>query len=743
MDHHHDRNHENNHDYDDDDVIAYIYPAVGTRGYLEAARSIDESAASPLYLSPRRRRHRVVEMPQSGPADIFARHKRERTVEEEEDDDEGQSHGDLDYEACIRVTFDSIPKTRYGLRVGRDSDAEFRVLDLPGVSAYHFALTFDANYRPIVRDLGSKYGTSVIYDDMERGRWRSFDWIVGGSDFLQKVNTIVVKVTKFLQFQLAIPRHDVDSKSYRDRVERFRAGVTDAEQVLDLGRLGPLSRVNTAAPSGARTPTSGPSRHVTAHKKLGTGGFGVVYHVWNVSTGEEYALKEPKKGSGHDAQWKREIVIMKRISHKHIVSLINSCLPPSPWLHLEYMPEGSISDHLHAGKSFDERECKQILAQSSDALAYLHSQDPRIVHRDVKPGNILILRRRPDDLFIKFADFGISREGDTLKTFCGTYAYLAPGVYKGKNITRRRRPTYTALVDVWSLGVVLARLLCGLPKQEEIDNTGVEWCESIRERVERALRQGHRQGQRQDLLSFVLESMLCLDPNDRETAAECHKEALRLLFNSNSVPESDNDRGEADGHHQHQQSDTEASTILAEKEDGSLSSLSRYINHTNELLERRWDRSCRAPSPETVIPLHAGQLLEKLRNPQDSLFCKSSFGKASDSDSGSDCSTSAPATVIIARDTVVEPQTQEQEDRPSNAPIREALVNFLNNGTGATLSVKRSRPASRSPGSKSPRVLSAGGADGGVGDGLSARTAKRNRTVRGAGLDGLTKSVVI
>ena len=359
------------------------------------------------------------------------------------------------------------------------------------------------------------------------------------------------------------------------------------------------------------------------------------------------------------------------------------------------MPEGSISDHLHAGKSFDERECKQILAQSSDALAYLHSQDPRIVHRDVKPGNILILRRRPDDLFIKFADFGISREGDTLKTFCGTYAYLAPEVYEGKSITQRRRPTYTALVDVWSLGVVLARLLCGLPKQEEIDNMGVEWYESIRERVERALQQGHRQGRRQDLLSFVLESMLCLDPDDRETAAECHKEALRLLFDSNSVPESDNDRGEADGHHQHQQSDTEASTILAGKADGSLSSLSRYINHTDELLGRRQDRSYRAPSPETVVPLHAGQLVEKLRNPQDSLFCKSSFGEASDSDSGSDCSTSAPATVIIARDTIVEPQTQEQEDRPSNAPIREALVNFLNNGTSTTLSAKRSRPASR------------------------------------------------
>lgn len=169
-------------------------------------------------------------------------------------------YGDLDYEVCIRVSFDSIPKTVYGLRVVRDSDAEFRVLDLPGVSAYHFALTFDANYRLNVRDLGSTYSTSVIYDDIERGRWRSSDWIVGGSDFLQKVNTIVVKVSKFLQFRLVIPRHEVDSKSYRDRVDRFRAGATDAEQVLDLGRLGPLSRVNTAAPSGAQTPTSSPSR---------------------------------------------------------------------------------------------------------------------------------------------------------------------------------------------------------------------------------------------------------------------------------------------------------------------------------------------------------------------------------------------------------------------------------------------------------------------------------------------------
>lgn len=63
--------------------------------------------------------------------------------------------------------------------------------------------------------------------------------------------------------------------------------------------------------------------------------------------------------------------------------------------------------------------------------------------------------------------------------------------------------------------------------------------------------------------------MLCFDADDRETAAEYQKEALRLLFDSNSVARRDNDRGEADGHHQHQQPDTETSTILARKADRS------------------------------------------------------------------------------------------------------------------------------------------------------------------------------
>lgn len=218
------------------------------------------------------------------------------------------------------------------------------------------------------------------------------------------------------------------------------------------------------------------------------------------------------------------------------------------------MPEGSISDHLGAGRPFSHYECEQIFAQSSDALAYLHTLDPQIVHRDVKPDNLLILHRRPGDIFIKFADFGISREGDTLKSICGTFVYLAPEVYEGNSIPRKQRAAYTALVDIWSLGVVLAELLCGLPKREKDQSMGVEWCQSVRQRVEMVVRPGG-----DDLLSFVLESMLCLRPNVRKKATDCQQKALLLLDRAR-----ESNRG-ASGGHCSDSLEIEASTICLGK----------------------------------------------------------------------------------------------------------------------------------------------------------------------------------
>jgi hypothetical protein len=102
-----------------------------------------------------------------------------------------EEHDPLDYEGCIKVTFDQIPKTRFGLRTGRSGDAELPLANLPAVGFYHFALTFDDDYRLVIRDLGSTCGTAVIYGHTERGRWSKFDWIVGGSDFLDIIFGVV------------------------------------------------------------------------------------------------------------------------------------------------------------------------------------------------------------------------------------------------------------------------------------------------------------------------------------------------------------------------------------------------------------------------------------------------------------------------------------------------------------------------------------------------------------------------
>lgn len=278
----------------DDDVVAYIYPAVGTEGYSGAKLTIGMNKGNPGYRAPRHRRPEVLEHApeavRSGPPDIFNRRNREPTEDVEE-------HDPLEYEACIRVTFAHIPKTRFGLRCGRSEDAELRLAPLPAVGFYHLALAFNQDYCLVVQDLGSTCGTTVVYGRTERGRWSSFPWIVGGSDFLKGVSPIIVKVSQFLQFRLVVPQHDVRSKSYRDKVDRFRAGTADTEPLLDLGHVGLLSRRRTEVPSGVQTPASRPTAPVTVRKKLGQGSFAVVYRVWNVSTGEQYALKKPDSRS--------------------------------------------------------------------------------------------------------------------------------------------------------------------------------------------------------------------------------------------------------------------------------------------------------------------------------------------------------------------------------------------------------------------------------------------------------------
>ena len=140
----------------------------------------------------------------------------------------------------------------------------------------------------------------------------------------------------------------------------------------------------------------------------------------------------------------------------------------------------------------------------------LHGRETPIVHRDIKPENILV--SSIDPLYIKFADFGLSKASIDLKTFCGTNVYLAPEVYSKKS--------YTPAIDIWSLSVVAFNCACGLP-----DNRGYQgrdWCELLIDQI--------NDWENGDLIDLLSKYMVVMNPKLRGSAQTCFREVSRLTL---------------------------------------------------------------------------------------------------------------------------------------------------------------------------------------------------------------------
>lgn len=98
-----------------------------------------------------------------------------------------------------------------------------------------------------------------------------------------------------------------------------------------------------------------------------------------------------------------------------------------------------------------------LMEQASKGLLHLHSQNPPVVHRDIKPQNML-LRREGPKLVVKIADFGFARpvEASRLETFCGTLTYIAPDVLPD---VQTEIVSYTRDCDIFSLGLMFQAML--------------------------------------------------------------------------------------------------------------------------------------------------------------------------------------------------------------------------------------------------------------------------------------------
>ncbi|ATY59333.1 protein kinase [Cordyceps militaris] len=425
----------------------------------------------------------------------------------------------------IVVTFSHGCKTRHGVVCGTAQSADLALPDIPRVSKVHIAITFDCKTnKPVIRDLGSTCGTVVTFDGKQATPLSNFQWQLIGPRIAEDKYP-VLRITNDLQFKVIVPTHDFTSPDYIEKVKKFLLGTAQAEDLLHSLVLQTGQR--TQQPSGTRTPPTGP---VCYQRKLGEGAFGVVLFFWEINTGEEYVVKSPLESLRHDPFTQEifmsEAVIMRNISHEHIVALLSASLDPYPQLRLEYVPEGP----LHKLENISGLEGAKILWQLSSALGYLHNQSPSIVHRDIKPENILVAERTQENIRVKFADFGLSKASEILKTYCGTLKWAAPEVHrKASGSQETKEETYTPAVDIWSLGVVIASLVYNkFPKYEKgWRNDANAWVDALEAHFKNIYTNVFNK--QNDLLRLVIDRMLVKDPAKRWSADDIHDEAGRIV----------------------------------------------------------------------------------------------------------------------------------------------------------------------------------------------------------------------
>ncbi|KAJ4719189.1 Non-specific serine/threonine protein kinase [Melia azedarach] len=193
-------------------------------------------------------------------------------------------------------------------------------------------------------------------------------------------------------------------------------------------------------------------------KLLGCGAFAKVYHGRDLRNGQSVAVKVINKKkittSNLAANIKREISIMRRLNHPHIVKLYEVLATKTKiYFVMEFVKGGELFAKVAKGR-FSEDLSRRYFQQLISAVGYCHSRG--VFHRDLKPENLLV----DENGNLKVSDFGLSAVRDQIRTdgllhtLCGTPAYVAPEILSKKGYDG-------AKVDVWSCGVILFVLTAG------------------------------------------------------------------------------------------------------------------------------------------------------------------------------------------------------------------------------------------------------------------------------------------
>ena len=188
---------------------------------------------------------------------------------------------------------------------------------------------------------------------------------------------------------------------------------------------------------------------------IGEGAFGKVYKGQRKCTNQIVAIKKIMKKGKKEKELKnlrQEIDILHRLYHENIIQCLDSFETNSEFCLVTELATGQLYEIIQEDKKLPEKQIKEIALQLTSALFYLHNNN--IIHRDIKPQNVLISASG----IIKICDFGFARAIDNktmITSIKGTPLYMAPELLK--------EYPYNKKADLWSLGVILYELYVGQP----------------------------------------------------------------------------------------------------------------------------------------------------------------------------------------------------------------------------------------------------------------------------------------
>jgi tRNA A-37 threonylcarbamoyl transferase component Bud32 len=199
-----------------------------------------------------------------------------------------------------------------------------------------------------------------------------------------------------------------------------------------------------------------------ALRRVGQGGNATTYYGVNPETGQEVAIKVPHPHLMRNPEvverFRREAMLGTRLDHPNLVRILDpGPSGGSPWLVMPFIRGRTLEEHLRETTLLPVDQCIRIACDVADAMAYAHAQG--VVHRDLKPGNIML---GPAGAVV--LDLGIARLTDShavTSMYIGTPTYSAP--------ESMSNPSVGPSADRYALGVILFEMLAGQPPFVGVD----------------------------------------------------------------------------------------------------------------------------------------------------------------------------------------------------------------------------------------------------------------------------------